>query len=613
MRHSPVFDSKKLRRARLSGVLMALVVFTGLGATIGVALGSDAASATTVVRLYVTKSGSGTACTKAHPCGSVQRAATDSLSSNYALEAVVIHVGAGTFATNVCMFDQSNACNASKVSSFKSLLIEGAGLTRTILDGGGRASVFAIGVDTNTVTIEAVTVRNGSASSASWSSGGGLQIGGNTVNLVDTRFVGNSASSSGGAIQVDGGSLTVQKSTISGNSVTASGSGSGGALDVVSNGHVVVEDSTITGNTVTAVSPNTPGATGGAIAASDETSVPLKILDSTISGNSAVGNPEGGGLYANDGAVDLIGSTLSGNSASGGAGGALYSSGSSSKLQLGASVISGNTPSSSTCASANGGVIADKGHNVADSDSCGLGSSSVVISTGAIALQPLASNGGPTQTQRILRTSAAHDVMPKATSILGYDICSRTDQRGVPRQQGPAAHCDAGAYQFAPPKISSVTPNDGAPGTKVTVKGYGFDFVSATIHGSHAASSVSKFVTLTVTVPAVSPGSTELAISNVDGQASSAFTVFADLVVTTSSLPSGTVGHSYSSHLSATGGESPYTWRVKSGHLPPGLKLSSGGVVSGSPTTAGSYSFTVAVTDANHLTRTRSLTIVVKA
>ena len=45
------------------------------------------------------------------------------------------------------------------------------------------------------------------------------------------------------------------------------------------------------------------------------------------------------------------------------------------------------------------------------------------------------------------------------------------------------------------------------------------------------------------------------------------------LVVTTTSLPAGTVGIAYSQTLAATGGQSPYTWSLSSGALPAGLTL----------------------------------------
>ena len=87
--------------------------------------------------------------------------------------------------------------------------------------------------------------------------------------------------------------------------------------------------------------------------------------------------------------------------------------------------------------------------------------------------------------------------------------------------------------------------------------------------------------------------------------------VVAQLVVNTTSLPGGTVGQAYSQTLSASGGTPPYAWSLASGSLPPGLNLAaSTGVVSGTPTTAGTYSFTAQVTDGAQ-TATKALSIAV--
>ncbi|GLZ39298.1 putative Ig domain-containing protein [Actinokineospora sp. NBRC 105648] len=77
---------------------------------------------------------------------------------------------------------------------------------------------------------------------------------------------------------------------------------------------------------------------------------------------------------------------------------------------------------------------------------------------------------------------------------------------------------------------------------------------------------------------------------------------------------SGEVGVAYSTTFTVTDGTAPFTWSIPSGALPPGLTLNtSTGVLSGTPTTAGSYTFTVQVTDASGQTATKSVTIVIAA
>jgi RHS repeat-associated protein len=71
------------------------------------------------------------------------------------------------------------------------------------------------------------------------------------------------------------------------------------------------------------------------------------------------------------------------------------------------------------------------------------------------------------------------------------------------------------------------------------------------------------------------------------------------LQITTDSLSDGSVNHSYSVQLNATGGSNSYTWSLSSGSLPAGLSLSSSGIILGTPTSATNpVSFVVQVVDA---------------
>jgi hypothetical protein len=70
------------------------------------------------------------------------------------------------------------------------------------------------------------------------------------------------------------------------------------------------------------------------------------------------------------------------------------------------------------------------------------------------------------------------------------------------------------------------------------------------------------------------------------------------LAFTPPSLPAATVGSPYGAQLSATGGTRSYAWSVTAGSLPAGLSLNATtGAISGTPTTAGTSSLTLAVSD----------------
>src|SRR5437588_1412929 len=111
---------------------------------------------------------------------------------------------------------------------------------------------------------------------------------------------------------------------------------------------------------------------------------------------------------------------------------------------------------------------------------------------------------------------------------------------------------------------------------------------SGTLSGTPTVAGAFPF---TVTVKDAATGSASASLSiNVVG--------LPPLQITSSQLPGGTVASTYSATLSASGGTSPYSWSVSSGTLPTGLSLSSSGTLSGTPTVAGAFPFTVGVKDA---------------
>jgi hypothetical protein len=84
------------------------------------------------------------------------------------------------------------------------------------------------------------------------------------------------------------------------------------------------------------------------------------------------------------------------------------------------------------------------------------------------------------------------------------------------------------------------------------------------------------------------------------------------LTITTGFLPAGVVNVPYpTTSIIASGGTSPYSWTITG--LPPGLTTNGSGVITGTPTTQLGSPFTVVVvvTDANHVTTTKSFSLTV--
>lgn len=76
-------------------------------------------------------------------------------------------------------------------------------------------------------------------------------------------------------------------------------------------------------------------------------------------------------------------------------------------------------------------------------------------------------------------------------------------------------------------------------------------------------------------------------------------------------LPGGVIGDAYSQPLVGSGGSSPYQWSLAAGVLPPGLSLASNGVLSGTPSTVGTFTFTVQVDDSAASSAATDLTLAV--
>jgi len=174
-----------------------------------------------------------------------------------------------------------------------------------------------------------------------------------------------------------------------------------------------------------------------------------------------------------------------------------------------------------------------------------------------------------------------------------------------------------------PPTVSITSPSSGATvaGTITVVTNVSANTTSVQfmVDGSNTGAAVTSapfsFSLNTTTLPNGAHALTAVA-SNSAGQSTTSASVAImvnnpHLSITTSSLSSGQVQVSYSASLQATGGITPYTWSVL-GQLPTGLNLStSSGIISGTPTVAGSFSFTIQVSDSAGATASAGFSITI--
>ena len=190
------------------------------------------------------------------------------------------------------------------------------------------------------------------------------------------------------------------------------------------------------------VSGNTAAKGGGLLADGSAffgpTAPILQGFNSTVAGNMASG--DGGGVLSDNGAsVIFSNSTISYNQAEsdntgGGVGGGVRQHG-GAFFNLYDSIVAQNGTGAGGSDSGCSAPLRADGNVVSASAGCASLSASTNQFVGSAEIGPLANNGGPTKTIKLLALSPA----------LGYaENCPKTDQRGVDR---PNEECDSGSFE----------------------------------------------------------------------------------------------------------------------------------------------------------------------
>lgn len=162
------------------------------------------------------------------------------------------------------------------------------------------------------------------------------------------------------------------------------------------------------------------------------------------------------------------------------------------------------------------------------------------------------------------------------------------------------------------PSTVSMAPT-GTQQFTAAVLGTGNTAVSWSINPSVGTISDAGLYTAPGTIPtAQNVTVTAQSVADPTRSATAVVSLIPPVEITATTLPNGTMGALYSVTLTATGGVGPYTWSLISGALPQGVSLTtSSGLISGAPTSAGSYTFTVQARDTagNQASQSNAITV----
>jgi predicted outer membrane repeat protein len=257
-----------------------------------------------------------------------------------------------------------------------------------------------------------VTVRNSFIYNNVATRGGGLHHHtGSDVLLIDTTVVSNETTLAGGGIATIYGDVELQNCTVSGNT----SNGNGGGIYLHDN-LLTVSNSTISSNS---------GSRGGGLYL-EGSGATATFINTTVISNTAI--YDGGGIYRQHAATTITNT-----------------------------IVAYNSDVDSSSPDCYGTITSGDYNLIQDSTGCTLTGTLTHVITGTDPLlEPLADNGGETETPALPQSSPAVDWIPAGTNGCGTTVAE--DQRGVMRPQ--ADGCDIGAYEVEAPCHAEISGDD---------------------------------------------------------------------------------------------------------------------------------------------------------
>ena len=228
---------------------------------------------------------------------------------------------------------------------------------------------------------------------------------------------------------------------------------------------------------------------------------------------------------------------------------------------------------SGTC-SENGRVVTITVGGLTATPTCTAGGFQVVMDLTSLADGALTING--THQDAVGNTATASVVVAKDTVA----------------PAAPSITAPVGTIFSATPTVTGTA--EAASSVAVSIDGSAVGTVAAT-GGNFSLGPVAALAVGAHTVTAVATD----AAGNASSASTANFYVAPPTTVNPATVADGTVGTAYSQSLTGANGTAPYSFAVTAGAVPAGLTLATNGALTGTPTGAGTFNFTVTATDAN--------------
>jgi hypothetical protein len=313
------------------------------------------------------------------------------------------------------------------------LTIQGPGAGLVTISGTHQVQVF--NVSAATVSVSGVTITGGYGSL-----GGGIEYtGAGTMTLAGVVLSGSTAGDGGGIANAGSGTVAMTDCTVTNNFANT-----GGGIVIKGPGSLTLTRCTVANNSA---------GTGAGIQVFNysQATGPVALVDCTIAGNSSAGSNRGGGLSVSAPIIaTLTNCTIFGNSAYAGGG---ISTAQQGSVKLNNTIVAGNS------ASFWGPDLAAAATTSSSYNLIGISQGLMGITNGkqgnkigSVAspwnpkLNPLANNGGPTETMALQPGSPALNAGSNALAVDAGGNPLVTDQRGANRIYGGTT--DIGAYQI---------------------------------------------------------------------------------------------------------------------------------------------------------------------